>query len=113
MLLKKNKGFFLLELLLSLAAWFMLCLFILPLLMELNNQSLQLEVNNKAEQLLYEELQAELVDVPSYTSYTTYHHGIAFQIIWTVLVGNAQKEVCVKVDKNNFLQKTEICAIPE
>jgi competence protein ComGE len=114
MLLKSNKGFFLLELLLSLSAWFMLCLFILPLLIELNNQSLQLEVNKKAEQLLYEELQAKLNDGRSYTSYTTFYHGIEYKIIWRDLASIGQKEVCVKVEKNSYsFQKTELCTVLE
>ena len=91
----------------------MLCLFVLPLLIEVNTQTLELEVKKKEEQLLYEELQAKLVDVPSYISYTTIDHGFEYQIFWKDIVGTAQKEVCVKVEKNSFLQKTEICASPE
>jgi competence protein ComGE len=113
MLPRKNKGFFLLELLLSLAAWFMLCLFILPMLIELNKQAIQLEVTKKAEQLLYEELQAKLIDGQSYISYSVYYHNIEYKIIWRNQAVIGLKEVCVKVEKNAYFQETEICMVPE
>lgn len=88
----------------------MLCLYILPLLIELNSHSFQLEANNKAQQLLYEELQAKLMDGNLYTNYSVFYQGIEYKILWSDL---PEKEVCVKFDKNTFLQKTEICAVPE
>jgi hypothetical protein len=91
----------------------MLCLFILPQLIELNKQSLQLQVNKKAEQLLYEELQAKLIDGQSFTNYTILYRGIEYRILWSNLAVTEQKEVCVRVDKNAFLLRTEICAVPE
>jgi competence protein ComGC len=112
-LLRKNKGFFLLELLLSLSAWFMLCLFFIPLLIDLKIQSQQLEVHKKAEQLLYEELQASIVDGQKYLNYSVSHQGIEYRIEWRDLSLSGQKEVCVKVEKHSFISKTEMCATPE
>lgn len=110
---KYKQGYFLLELLASLAAWLMLCLFIVPLLIDLNNQSLQLEVQNKAEQLLYEELQAKVMDAMDYNNYSLFHHGIEYKINWKDQATSGQKEVCVKVEKQAYIQETEMCAVPE
>jgi competence protein ComGE len=112
-MLSKNKGFFLLELLLSLSAWFLIGLYLLPLLIDMTNQYKQLEVNKFARQLLYEELQAKLIDGQSYASYSVFLNGIEYKINWRDSSVPGQKEVCVKVEKNSFHPNTEICGVPE
>lgn len=110
MSLRKNNGFFLLELLLSLTAWFLLCLILIPLLTDLSRQSKQLEVEKKAHQLLYEELEEKLNSAPIFTNYSIIYRGIEYKISWND-VPSPQKELCVYVD--NPIAVTKICAIPE
>lgn len=112
-MLLKNKGFFLLELLLSLSAWLLIGLFLLPLLIDLTNQYKQLEVDKYARQLLYEELQAKLIDGQSYESYSVFLNGKEFKINWRDSSDPSSKEVCVKVEENSFYPNTEICGVPE
>lgn len=114
-MLQRNKnGFFLLELLLSLSAWLLLSLFILPLLIDLNKQTQQLEVKEKAEQLLFEELQAKIADGQSYPkNYSVLNRGIEYKIEWKNPSTEGPKEVCVKVETQLFISKAEICAKPE
>lgn len=112
-MLWKNDGFFLLELLLSLSALFMICIFFIPLLLDLTNQSQQLARNKKVKQFLYEELQANLSADWSNSSYSVFHNRIEYKVYWKQSSLYEQKEVCVKVDENTFLQRIEICAIPE
>lgn len=110
-MLRKIEGFFLLELLLSLSAWFMLTLFFIPILMELANQSQQLVREKRANQLLYEELQANLVEDRTNSSYSLWHNGTEYRIYWNQV--NTFKEVCVKVEETSLLSKIEYCAAPE
>ncbi|ETI67331.1 hypothetical protein [Neobacillus vireti] len=112
-MLRNNKGFFLLELLLSLSALLMLSLFLLPLLMDLKGQSRQLGVENKARQLMYEELQAKLIANPTFTNYTFVENGVEYKIIWKDSLTAGQKEVCVRVERNSFLPQIEICSVLE
>lgn len=112
-MLRNNKGFFLLELLLSLSAILMLSLFLLPLLMDIKGQSRQLEVENKARQLMYEELQAKLIANPTLTNYTFVENGVQYKIIWKDSRTAGQKEVCVIVERNSFLPQIEICGALE
>lgn len=60
----------------------MVCLFFIPLLIDLKSQSQQLEVDKKANQLLYEELQANLIDNVILTSYSISHNGLEYKINW-------------------------------
>ncbi|MDR7237179.1 hypothetical protein [Neobacillus drentensis] len=112
-MLRSTKGFFLLELLLSLSAWLMLSLFCLPLLIELRDQSRQLELESKARQLMFEELQTQLINNKSFSNYTSILNGVEYQIIWKNSGTVDQKEVCVRIEKNSFLPETEICGLLE
>ena len=112
-MLWKNDGFFLLELLLSLSAWFMLGMFFMPLLMELSNQSQHLVRDKKAVQFLFEELQGNLTEDRTNSNYSIFHNGTEYKIYWKQSSGFGQKEVCVKVDETSFLPRTEICNVPE
>lgn len=114
-MLRKSEGFFLLELLLSLSAWLMLCLYFIPLLIDLSNQSWQLEIENKARQLMFEELQGKLLDGATFTNYSVVNNGILYEINWADSSLDIQKEVCVRVEKNSnsFLLDTEQCGVLE
>jgi competence protein ComGE len=114
-MLRNNSGFFLLELLLSLSALLLLSLFLLPLLMDLREQSQQLEVENVARKLMYEELQAKLIDNRLFLNYSVIENTVEYHIIWGGSGAGAagQKEVCVKVDGNSFLSETKVCGVLE
>jgi competence protein ComGE len=111
-MLRSTKGYFLLELLLSLSTLFMLCLYLLPLIIELREQSRQLEVESKARQIMFEELQAKLISKGTFTDYSFIQNGVEYKIIWKD-TGADQKEVCVRIEKNSFLPEIELCAILE
>lgn len=110
-MLLNNKGFFLLELLLSLSAMFLICLVFVPLVTDLKKQSVNLETEKKMRQLMYEELEAKLIDNRTFANYTLAQNGIGYQITWEDSFG--QKEVCVKVEKTSLHLENEICGILE
>ncbi|MEH7111907.1 hypothetical protein V7124_05930 [Neobacillus niacini] len=112
-MLSKNDGFFLLELLLSLSALFMLCVFFIPLLADLANQYQQLVRDKKASQLLFEELQNNLLEDRSNSTYSILHNGIEYQVYWNQAASGGQKEVCVKVDEQTWLPRTQVCGVLE
>jgi competence protein ComGE len=111
-MLRSTKGYFLLELLLSLSTLFMLCLYLLPLIIELREHSRQLEVESKARQIMFEELQAKLISKGTFTDYSFIQNGVEYKIIWKD-IGADQKEVCVRIEKNSFLPEIEMCGILE
>jgi competence protein ComGE len=112
-MLKSSKGYFLLELLLSLSALLILSLFLLPLLTDLREQSRQLELESKARQLMYEELQTSLINNRTTSNSSSIQNGIKYLIIWYESESTGQKEVCVRVEKNSFLPEVEICGLLE
>lgn len=112
-MLWKSDGFFLLELLLSLSAWFMIGMFFMPLLMDFSTQAQQLVRDKKAVQFLFEELQANLTEDRTNSKYSIFHNGTEYKIYWIQPSDIGPKEVCVKVDETAFLPSTEICKVPE
>ncbi|MFK9093274.1 competence type IV pilus minor pilin ComGE [Bacillus salipaludis] len=112
-MLRSNKGFFLLELLLSLSALLMLSLYLLPILMEIRHQSMKLEIENTSRKIMYEELQAKLIDSQTFKNYTIIRNKVEYKIIWNETGSLGQKEVCVIVEKNAFLPESKVCGVLE
>jgi len=112
-MLQNNKGFFLLELLLSLSALLLLCLYLLPLLMDVTTQAQQLEIKGTAKKLLYAELQSKLIGNRTFIDYEFLQNRIVYKINWQDTSITNQKEVCVKVEKTSSLPETKVCGFLE
>jgi competence protein ComGE len=112
-MLRSNKGYFLLELLLSLSTMLMLSLFLLPLLAELRDQSRKLEIEKSAERIMYEELNAKIIDGRTFTNYSIKKNNIEYKIIWENPNQAGQKEVCVKVEKSSIYPEAKVCGVLE
>jgi competence protein ComGE len=112
-MLLKNNGFFLLELLLSLSVWFMIATFFLTILIDLSTQSQQQLTTQKANQFLFEALQANLMVESNFASYSILNNGTEYNIFWGESSILGKREVCVKVEETIFQPKVELCAMPE
>jgi competence protein ComGE len=106
-MLQNNKGYFLLDLLLSLSALFLVTLYLTPMLMDLREQSGRLEIEKTARQLMFQELQAKLIHSNNPANYAITKNGIEYQIYWREFSG--MMEVCVKVEETPLHSKTEVC----
>ncbi|NRD80737.1 hypothetical protein HPT25_25755 [Bacillus sp. BRMEA1] len=112
-MLQNHNGFFLLELLLSLSALFMICLFFIPIYIDLNEQYRKFEIEKKAHELMYEELEANLMGGQKLSEYTFLENGVIYRIYWRDSKIAGQKEVCVSFEQNSKLAKTDICTASE
>lgn len=113
-MLRSNKGFLLLELLLSLSAFLVLCLYMLPLVMEIRDQSQQIQIERTARRLMYEELQAKLINNNQpFSNYALIVDMIEYKINWNNHGPNEQKEVCVTVEKDSHRREINVCGILE
>lgn len=112
-MLWKSEGFFLLELLLSLSVLLMLSLFFVPLFVDFAKQEKQLEIDQQAEQFIYEELKASLINENISPDHSIFLNGIDYTIIWKNHEVTGYQEVCVKVEKTKFSLETNICRSAE
>lgn len=108
----KNDGVILAEILLSLSSLLMICLFFLPLWSNLTNQTLELQIEKYAYQLMYEELEAQITNGSPSSNHSTIQNGIEYQIEWSQ-AADEQMKVCVKVEKNTITPGIKICALSE
>jgi hypothetical protein len=81
--------------------------------MEVRDLSRQLEIEKTAKRLVYEELQAKLIDNTNFVDYTTIQNKIVYQISWRNSSLGNQKEVCVTVEKNSLHRETSKCGVLE
>ncbi|QED48616.1 type II secretion system protein [Cytobacillus dafuensis] len=106
---RRNNGFFLVEMLLSLSAWLVIAMVFFPLIMGLINRTIQLHQEYDGTQLLYETLQTakkeqrvpvhEIIKI-NQTVYEVYQDSVR----------SGRLEVCVKYEdilKNEY-KKCEI-----
>lgn len=112
-MLKNSKGYFLAELLLSLTALFMISLFFLPLFADLIRQAQQLETERQADQIIYDELKAFLINEQPLTDRSLLLNGVEYQISWRNTGAAGLQEVCVKVGKHRILSETTRCRYAE
>lgn len=109
-MLKRNEGYFLAELLLSLSTWILITCALLPLISLVWKQAYQLTLDNMAIHLLYDELEREIDEGITPGNRIVQLNGANFEISWNEEMPSF--EVCVKYeDANaNVCQK---CRSPE
>lgn len=95
-MLKKNNGYFLAELLLTLTAWIMIAGVVLPLIMKVMNESIQAEQKIIAEKLLYETLIVAKKEgfLPVQETFVLYQ--TEYEITNQLLAGETLMEVCIQ-----------------
>lgn len=108
----KNDGVILAELLLSLSALLMICLFFIPLWLDITNQTLKLQIEKNSHQFVYEELQALIINGQPSINHSVIQNGIEYQITSSTTDAD-QTKVCVKVEKNSFHSEIKLCGISE
>lgn len=107
-MLRKNDGYFLVEQLLSLYTLLLICTFFLPLFMDITNQANQLQVEKKAAQLLYEELNTKVRGDQVFSNYSVIVKGNTYYIYWNISEDSLKREVCVRVEDKK-LHKQQWC----
>ncbi|MGJ7921350.1 hypothetical protein [Neobacillus sp. LXY-4] len=109
-MLRRNEGYFLAEMLLSLTAWLLVTGFLLPMVMVVSKQAELLRLQNTALHLLYDELELLVDEGDSIKDKSLLLNGTTYEIRWSEEM--SQKKVCVEykdVDAN--VHKT--CQSPE
>lgn len=109
-MLRRNDGYFLAELFLSLSTWLLLTGFLLPLVMLVWEQASQLQLENTATHLLYDELERHIAEGVASGSKTIQLNGTAYEVRWSG--ETSEIEVCVEYkDGKSILYKK--CKRPE
>jgi competence protein ComGE len=106
-MLKKDKGFFLAELLLSLSIWMLMTASLLPIYIHVSKQSINTEKELEAVHLLHEVIQFYLLE-GIWADREEVRQGFLFQISWQQVEENPVG-VCVTYDDafNQAAQKCE------
>lgn len=110
-MLRRNDGFFLSEMLLSLAAFFLSAAILLPIAIHVINQTVESDKNAAASNLLYDELMyMKVTGTDSGRGYIE-QNGDRYEVVVTMLEGDASWEVCIYYDIAQ--KKHKKCALAE
>ena len=63
-MLSKNKGYYLVELIISLSGWILIASVMVPMLVIVNKQSVQIQEKSEALHILYEYMQEVIIENP-------------------------------------------------
>jgi competence protein ComGE len=109
-MLRRNNGYFLVELLLSLSTWIIVTGVLLPLYLHLQYQTDLLQLENTALHLLFDELENKLDNNLLVGNKSIVLNGNLYEIKW--YENTSKPEVCVEYkDLYSNVQKT--CRNPE
>ena len=107
----RNEGFFLSEMLLSLAAFIMGGAILLPIAIQVINQTVESEKNAAASNLLYDELMyLKITGMDSGRGYVE-QNGDQYEVVVNKLQGESSWEVCIYYDIAQ--KKHKKCAFSE
>jgi competence protein ComGE len=107
-MLRRNEGFFLLELLLSLSTWLIALGILLPYMIHITNQSLTLELEKTATHLLYDELEKMKVEGITATNKTVTRNGVTYEVKSRASGGALEVCVLFKDHKQTNFEKCKI-----
>lgn len=109
-MLRRNSGYFLAEVLLSLTVWLLITGLLLPLVIQLKSQSVLLALDNTAVHLLFDELENKMDQSLLTGNKTIMSNGTAFEIVW--YEDMSETKVCVEY-KDGFSNTKKQCRRPE
>ncbi|TKC19888.1 competence type IV pilus minor pilin ComGE [Robertmurraya kyonggiensis] len=96
-MLRNCRGFFLVELLLSLSIWMVMTVSLLPLYIHVSKQSLDIQQEVQATHLLYEVLQRYVLEAVAEDNSIT-REKFVFAVIWEKESDGEPKRVCVNYE---------------
>ncbi|MBT2687075.1 phosphatase [Bacillus sp. ISL-47] len=105
---RKNDGFLMAELLLSLSAWVIVAGVFFPLIIKAVEHSVEMKQDFESTQLLYEKLQQSVVEGYSPSSESIKRGQIVYEIF--LKEGSELTEVCVKYE-DIFKKANEKCEV--
>lgn len=97
-MLSKNKGYYLVELLLSLSGWILIASLMVPMLVLFNKQSVQIQEKSDALHILYEYVQEVIIENPERENFSVIKNNKSYDIIWVGEKEGRKSEVCIRYE---------------
>jgi hypothetical protein len=97
-MLSKNKGYYLFELILSLSGWILIASMMVPMLIQFNKQSVQIQERSEAVHILYEYVQEVLIENPERASFSVIKNNKSYDIVWYGETEGRKSEVCIRYE---------------
>lgn len=97
-MLLKNKGYYLLELILSLSGWILIISFFVPMLIGYHKQSIQIQEKSQAVQILYQYIEKVIIEDPARENFSLTKNNKRYDIVWFGNREGIKSEVCIRYE---------------
>ncbi len=94
----KNEGFYMAELIISLSGWLLISGILVPLFIQVNKQSIQIQEKSEALHILYEYMQIVTLENPIKENKVFTVDGTHYEIEWDEEIENENRKVSISYE---------------
>jgi competence protein ComGE len=94
----KNEGFYMAELIISLSGWLLISGILVPLFIQVNKQSIQIQEKSEALHILYEYMQTVTLENPKKENKVFTVDGTHYEIEWGEEIENENRKVSISYE---------------
>src|SRR3954452_21270544 len=98
MWLKNEKGFYMAELIISLSGWLLISGVLVPIFIQVNKQSIQIQEKSEALHILYEYMQTVTLENPKKENKVFTVDGTHYEIEWDEEIENENRKVSISYE---------------
>ena len=95
MWLKNEKGFYMAELIISLSGWLLISGILVPLFIQVNKQSIEIQEKSEALHILYEYMQTVTIENPVKENKILSGDHTNYEIVWEMEREDGKREVSI------------------
>jgi competence protein ComGE len=98
MWLKNEQGFYMAELIISLSGWLLISGILVPLFIQVDKQSIEIQEKSEALHILYEYMQAVTIEDPVKENIIISGDYTQYEIVWGMEQEYGEKEVSIRYE---------------
>ena len=98
MWLKNEKGFYMAELIISLSGWLLISGVLVPIFIQVNKQSIEIQEKSEALHILYEYMQTVTIENPVKENKILSGNHTHYEIVWEMEQRDGKREVSIRYE---------------
>jgi Tfp pilus assembly protein PilE len=98
MWLKNEKGFYMAELIMSLSGWLLISGVLVPIFIQVNKQSIEIQEKSEALHILYEYMQTVTIENPVKENKILTRDHTHYEIVWEMEQEDGKSEVSIRYE---------------
>ncbi|WP_338470236.1 hypothetical protein R4Z10_15725 [Niallia sp. XMNu-256] len=96
--MSRNEGYYLSELLISLSGWILVASILVPMMISLTKQTVEIQEKSEANHFLYEYVQKVVIEKPERTNFSVTKNSKEYDITWDDEKDELKSEVSIRYE---------------